>query len=161
MSTSNRKTGSVDIGVQPSSAINSELANYYGNLRYMSMEIPNKDVDRLVTKISHEFVINRLLPNVLDKLEEKQLYNGWAMKIPEPFVRPIADNDYDRSVNMEQYYDDSWGGYYAQKDRNWDWSKSAMYDEPESLWKRHPDTCGPRQHNRESFTNFCHDENEY
>jgi len=134
--TQKNKGGSIDIGVQPASSITNELVNWYGNTKLMNVDIPKDQLSAKVREVNHKFVINRLLPNVLGCIEDKQLYDGWAMKVPEPWLHPIADNDYDRTVNMEQYYDDSWGGHY--KGKEWDWSQSALYDEPPSLYKRYP-----------------------
>lgn len=137
--TKNKDNRGIDIGIQPGTSISNQLAAFYGNLRYCRMgnDIPDNQMGSLVRDINYNFLMEVLVPTVMNGLESKILYNSWALKVADP--QPYGHNEkvVDKSVDLHQYHDDSLGGNYSNND--WNWGKMAMYDEPDSLYKRYPD----------------------
>lgn len=132
------KTKGIDIGLQPPASISKQLAGFYANLKYARLgnEINPDYINDLIRSINYDFLMEVLAPTVMNGLEAKELYSQWALKVPEPIGYGHNEKVVDKSIDMNQYHNDSLGGHY---NNNWDWSKMAMYDEPESLYKRYPD----------------------
>jgi hypothetical protein len=127
----------VDVGMQNKASIHNELTTWYGNHKYNRINYKPSEIPGVVKKLNYAFVTKHLIKCVMNSLEDKILYESWALKVPEPMSFAETDNNYDRSVNMSGYWDESLGNGAFTKN-NWDWSKSGMYDEPESLYKRYP-----------------------
>lgn len=134
MKTQNKNKKGIDIGIQPMSGISNELSKFYYDLKYSRMEIPPDQIPVLVRDISFGCIRECLIPNVMNNIESRELYNSWALKVPEPIGYGHNEKVVDKSVDLHGYYDESLGGFYSN---DWNWSQSAMYDEPASLYKRY------------------------
>jgi len=127
----------IDVGMQNKASIHNELQTWYDNRKYNRISYRSSEIPGVVKRLSYAFVTGHLIKCVMNSLEDKMLYESWALKVPEPMAFAESDNNYDRSVNMSGYWDESLGNGAFTKN-NWDWSKFGMYDEPESIYKRYP-----------------------
>jgi hypothetical protein len=140
----------LDIGLQNRASIYNELYAWYKNYKYSRVDYAPEQIMPMVAKINYAFVTQVLWPNVVNTITDKELYNEWALKVPEPMEYGVSDNNVNKSVSLEGYYDDSIGSSGFSKS-TWDWRKDGMYDEPESIHTRYP-AESRRQNNLQKST---------
>ena len=149
----------LDIGLQNRASIYNELYAWYKNYKYSRIDYAPEQIPPLVMKINYAFVTQVLWPNVKNHVEDRELYNEWALKVPDPIPRGISDNNYNSSVSLEAYYDDSLGSNGFSKG-TWDWHKDGMYDEPESIYTRYPSDARRKNNLSASTRNYSRKAND-
>jgi hypothetical protein len=152
--------GPLDIGLQNRASIYNELYAWYKNYKYSRIDYAPERVKPMLDKINYAFVTQVLWPNVKNHISDKELFDEWALKVPEPMQYGVNDNNYNSSVSLDGYHDNSIGSSGFSKG-SWTWMQDGMYDEPESIYVRYPDDArrknnlekSTRQKNKEKLDN--------
>jgi hypothetical protein len=131
-----RPNNPLDIGMQNRASVYQRLYRWYEDLKYSKIEYTPAQLSPMLQKLNYAFVTTVLYPEVSNHIEDRELYNEWALKVPDPFPVGMNDNNFNKSVNMTSYYDESLGqGGYTNN--SWQWGQESLYDEPVSIHKRY------------------------
>lgn len=132
-----KTNGEFDVGKQPKDTIENELAKMVQDLKTVHT-YHNKPLSQIKKEIEiiNQKLIDLLVHRIMLTIQDKEIYLNCAFKVPDPYPRPVETTDYDRTVDMRGYWNESLGGYYDTND--WKWEKSGLYDEVPSLYARYP-----------------------